>query len=97
MPPLPWAEHNIAHHHLLLPTPIIHIPYLFIICLSSCGRACVLGRFSCVQLFVTPWTAAHQAPLSMGLSQQEYWSGLPFSPSGSLLFHDLTSDHHPTP
>ena len=33
-----------------------------------------------VQLFVTPWTAAHQAPLSMGFSRQEYWSGVP-SPS----------------
>ena len=32
---------------------------------------------SCVQLLVTPWTAAHQAPLSMGLSRQEYWSGVP--------------------
>ena len=31
-----------------------------------------------VRLFVTPWTVAHQAPLSMGLSRQEYWSGLPF-------------------
>ena len=30
-----------------------------------------------VQLFVTPWTAAHRAPPSMGLSRQEYWSGLP--------------------
>ena len=34
-----------------------------------------------VQLFATPWTEAYQAPLSMGSSQQEYWSGLPF-PSG---------------
>ena len=30
-----------------------------------------------VQLFATPWTVAHQAPLPMGLSRQEYWSGLP--------------------
>ena len=30
-----------------------------------------------VQLFVTPWSVAHQAPLSMGFSRQEYWSGLP--------------------
>ena len=30
-----------------------------------------------VRLFVTPWTAAHQAPLSMGFSRQEYWSGVP--------------------
>ena len=33
--------------------------------------------FSCVWLFETPWTAAYQAPLSMGFSGQEYWSGLP--------------------
>ena len=39
---------------------------------------------SCVLLFVTPWTVAHQAPLSMGFSQQEYWSGLPFIPPGNL-------------
>ena len=32
---------------------------------------------SCVWLFVTPWTSAHQAPPSMGFSRQEYWSGLP--------------------
>ena len=32
-----------------------------------------------VQLFATPWTAAHQAPLSMGFSRQEYWSGVPLA------------------
>ena len=32
---------------------------------------------SCVQLFATPWTAAYQAPLSMGFSRQEYWIGVP--------------------
>ena len=31
-----------------------------------------------VRLFGTPWTVAHQAPLSMGFPRQEYWSGLPF-------------------
>ena len=31
------------------------------------------------RLFATPWTVAHQAPLSTGLSRQEYWSRLPFS------------------
>ena len=39
---------------------------------------------TCVQLFVTPWTAAHQAPLSMGFSRLEYRSGLPFPPPGDL-------------
>ena len=39
---------------------------------------------TCVRLFVTPWTAAHQAPLSVGFSRQEYWSGLPFPSSRDL-------------
>ena len=34
--------------------------------------------------FVTPWTVAHQASLSMGFSRQEYWSGLPFPSPGDL-------------
>ena len=38
---------------------------------------------SWVQLFVTPWTIAGQAPLSMGFSRQEYWSGLPFPSPGN--------------
>ena len=42
--------------------------------------ACMLSQFSHVQLFVTPWTVALQAPLSMGFSRQEYWSGLPCPP-----------------
>ena len=37
-----------------------------------------------VRLFVTPWTVAHQAPPSMGLSRQEYWSGLPLPSPGDL-------------
>ena len=37
-----------------------------------------------VQLFVTPWTVAHQTPPSMGFSRQEYWSGLPFPSPGDL-------------
>ena len=39
---------------------------------------------SCVQLFVTPWTVAHQTPLSMGFHRQEYQSELPFPPSEDL-------------
>ena len=37
-----------------------------------------------VRLFATPWTVAHQAPLSMGFSRQEYWSRLPCPPPGDL-------------
>ena len=38
----------------------------------------VMHMRSFVHLFLTPWTVAHLAPLSMGFSRQEYWSGLPF-------------------
>ena len=37
-----------------------------------------------VRLFATQWTIAHQAPPSMGVSRQEYWSGLPFPSPGDL-------------
>ena len=43
---------------------------------------------SCVQLLATPWTAAYQAPPSMGFSRQEYWSGLPL-PSPSQWFSSV--------
>ena len=45
---------------------------------------CVLSHFSRVRLFATPWTVARQAPLSMGFSRPEYWSGLPCPPPGDL-------------
>ena len=44
----------------------------------------VPSRFSCIRLFVTPWTVARQTPLSMGFSRQEYWSGLPFPSPGDI-------------
>ena len=42
--------------------------------------ACMLSCFSHVRFYVTPWTVALQVPLSMGFSQQEYWSQLPCPP-----------------
>ena len=39
---------------------------------------------SCVRVFMTPWTVAHQAPLSTEFSRQEYWSQLPFPPPGDF-------------
>ena len=55
-------------------------------CVCVCVRARVhpLSRFSRVRLFATLWTAARQAPLSMGFSRQECWSGLPCPPPGDL-------------
>ena len=43
-----------------------------------------MKSLSRVRLFATPWTVACQAPLSMGFSRQEYWSGLPFPSPGDL-------------
>ena len=40
-------------------------------------HACTLSHFSHVWLFLTLWTVAHQAPLSLGFSRQEHWGGLP--------------------
>ena len=49
-----------------------------------CTCACVLSRFSRALLFATPWAVARQAPLFMGFSRQEYWSGFPCPPPGGL-------------
>ena len=61
----------------VLPKRALHM-YLFIYYVY------VLSCFSRVQLFATPWTVAHQAPVSMGFSRQKYWSGLPFPPPEDL-------------
>ena len=56
-----------------------------------CVCVCVCESVSRVRLFMTPWTVAHQAPLSMEFSRQEYWSGLPFPSSrGSSQPRDWT-------
>ena len=55
------------------PTTIIYMKH-----------ACMLSHFSHVRLFTTPWTVAHQAPLSLGFSRQEYWRGLPCPPPRDL-------------
>ena len=51
---------------------------------SQCMPGCSSSQSSHFLLFVTPWTEASQAPLSMGFSRQEYWSGLPFPSLGYL-------------
>ena len=65
--------------------------YVAVLVLHNTETQNTLGRFSHVQLFATPWTASHQAPLSVGFSKQEYWSGLPCpSPGGSSWLRDGT-------
>ena len=59
---------------------IYTIDTMYKIDINEC--TCLPSRFSRVRLFVTPWTAAHPAPLFMGFSRQEHWSGLPWPPPG---------------
>ena len=56
----------------------LHTPYIYIyIYLCACAQL-----FSCIWLFVTPWTIAWESPLFIGFPRQEYMSGLPFPPPG---------------
>ena len=67
----PWATRNLPPASRVQTDPgwdqVGHVPV---------GIDAVLSRFSCVRLSVTPWTVAHQAPLSTGFSRQEYWHAL---------------------
>ena len=54
-----------------------------LVCVCVCVSTHV-WMLSCVWLFMTPWTVVYQAPLSMGFSRQEYWSGLLFPPPRDL-------------
>ena len=65
---------------------VISLNYLYVlplfsgcVCVCVCARACALSH---AKLFVTPRTAAHQAPLSLGFPRQKYWSGLPLPTPG---------------
>ena len=60
-------------------------------------HACVLSHASHVRLFVTSWTVARQAPLSMGFSRQEYWGGLPCPPPGDLPDPGIKPTSLPSP
>ena len=51
------------------------------------NAAAAAKSLSCVRLLATPWTAAHQAPPSMGFSRQEYWSALPLPSPGNIIAH----------
>ena len=69
----------------------LHAPSPLYVCLLSSVVLCLFYKDVCMSAkllvsdsFVTPWTVALQAPLSMGFSRQEYWSGLPCPPPGDL-------------
>ena len=77
---------QILYHlsHQGSPTHRIKLIKMKLTKIKSILRARVRSHFSCVWLFVTLGTGIHQAPLSMGFSRQEYWSGLPCSPLRDL-------------
>ena len=66
----------------VLSVKFLFIKHMLVIKWSSCLSVSLLllllSHFSQVQFCVTPYTAAHQAPPSLGFSGQEHWSGLPF-------------------
>ena len=78
------AFHSICPsvHLSICPAPASGHPG-YHICVYRSAR--MLSCFRDIQLFVTPWTVAHQAPLSTRFSRQEYWSRMPFPPPGDLL------------
>ena len=61
----------------------------YVLTLSLFNHQVCVYVLSCVWLFVTPWTVTCQAPQSLELSRQEYWSGLPFPPLGIFLTQGL--------
>ena len=66
------------------PKLYIHSPQPYLAAYTWKNKDCACA-LRCVWLFETPWTPAHQAPLSMGFSRREYWSGLLFPPKGVFL------------
>ena len=65
--------------------------WLQLTCVCVCVCVCVcIQLLSHVRLFVTPWTVAHQAALSLAFSRQEYWNGLPCPPPGDLTDLGMT-------
>jgi len=73
------CQYLIFFSNILNPSPWMSPPLNFV-----ASSTCVLSSFSCIWLFATLWTVAFQAPLSVGFSRQEYWSGLPCPPPGDL-------------
>ena len=79
-----WSSPGFPTTHTFPTPPQIHTVWKEVTLDSLSLHACMLSPFSCVQHSATLWTVAHQAPLSMGFSRQEYWSGLPCPLPGNL-------------
>ena len=84
-----------ALHHLTLPPEwliqrfLAKCPFSICVLFQKEGKALVAQSCSCVHLFAARWTEAHQAPLSMGFSRQEYWVGCHALLQGIFLTQEL--------
>ena len=79
---------------------LVHVRFLLnVFYVSTLGWQLLymLSHFNHVQLFVAPWTVAHQPSLSMRFSRKEYWSGLPCPPPGDLLNPGMESTSFMSP
>ena len=73
----------VSFSHFIQSTWVLE-KYKYVFLLISMWVCACSSCFSCAQLFVSLWTAAHLAPLSMGVSRQDYWSGMPCPSAGDL-------------
>ena len=81
--------HLVQHFDLIFLPSLLH-PSCYLNCyITTMTFASMLSHFSCVLLSVTLGTVACQAPLPMGFSRQEYWSGLPFPSPGYLPYSGM--------
>ena len=81
---------NPIQDDLILTWLHLQRPYFHKVTLMGVKHLCVCCRFSCVRLSATSCTVALQAPLSMGFSRPEYWSGFPCPPPPGDLPHPGT-------
>ena len=83
---LPWIPPSPEFHVLAFPHCLFGAVFQsYMKCLLGYSpHELMLSHFRCAPVFAILWTVAHQAPLSMGFSRQEYWSGLPWPPPGDL-------------
>ena len=79
-------SHSHAHALTILHTCTYSCSHIhsFMLAYTSLFPYVIVVLVAKLCLNVTPWTVAHQSPLSMGFSRQEYWSGLPFPSPGDL-------------
>ena len=91
-----WAWWGVSREHtapklcvscegISIKTNTLRLSPLLELCECACVCVCVHAHSVHVWLFATPWTIAHQAPVSMEFSRKEYQSGLPFPSPGNLL------------